>query len=126
MSEIHKRSKLDVNQMAQSVFDEESMANRVKLVDTNIAIAVNAEEGDSVVSMKKNRMLTVKNNDILDVSLVSKICVYSHGVGIVVLDENDDVLAVIPLQEQTPINIMATRVKVLIPEQLEYVKIVVQ
>ena len=126
MSEIHKRSKLDVIQMAQSVFDEAVMANRVKLVDTNIAIAVNAEEGDSVIAVKKNKMLTVKNNDILDVSLVSKICVYSHGVGIVVLDENDDVLAVIPLQEQSPINIMATRVKVLLPEQLEYVKIVVQ
>lgn len=44
------RSKYDPNHITQIVFDEESRANRVKLVDTQISIEVRAEDGDSITS----------------------------------------------------------------------------
>lgn len=70
-----KRTKLDPNHIAQSVFDEESQANRVQVVNTEIAIELRAEDGDSVLTQSQMQVIQCKAGDVVDTSKATKICV---------------------------------------------------
>jgi hypothetical protein len=47
---MSERSKRDPNHISQLVYDEEANANRVKLADTEIAMELSADDGDSIES----------------------------------------------------------------------------
>jgi hypothetical protein len=71
MSEM---SKLDKHQMDKITFDEQTRSRRMFLAGGELSIELNAEDGDSVLVKQDTQMIPVSNNQILDLSRYSKIC----------------------------------------------------
>lgn len=111
MAEKLEPSRLSLHQIAQSAFDEDRMASRVHLIDADIAMELNAEDGDSVISVSKTGLIEVNPDDVLDFSLVSKICVFQSGIVLKLLDDDNQVLWQYSLASGFPLEIMAKNVK---------------
>lgn len=108
----HESSKLSPQQISQATFNEVKMAQRMELVDADLAIELNANDGDSVIVVEKNSMVLLGNNNIIDLSLVTKVCAYADNVILKVLDENQDILHEFLLVKGVPTEIMANNVQV--------------
>lgn len=109
----HEGSKLSPHQISQALFDEDKVATRVHLVDADLAIELDAEDGDSVITVKRTQLVEVNPNDIMDFSLLSELCVYVSDASIQILDYDDNVMAQCALPHGTPVQCMAVKVKFL-------------
>lgn len=67
-------SKLDPVKIAQLVFDEATNSYKTNIVDTEIAIELSADDGDSVIPQKLTQAVVVTANEVIDTSKVSRIC----------------------------------------------------
>lgn len=112
------RSKLDVNQIIQHEYDEELSAKRVSIVNADLAIELDANDGDSVVSKKQTQAIQVQNNDILDLSMAEKVCLFgSNGAQLNLIIDNQEIVGyTLPKGVVTPI--CAVQVKVILTEPL--------
>lgn len=72
-------TKLDPNQVIRREHDEASVSKRVKIVDTELAIAVAAEDGDSVQSVPRVLSQGLTANQELDISLYKELIVEAPG-----------------------------------------------
>lgn len=61
-----KYTRLDPPQIAKRSFDEEKDANRVTIVETEMAIAVSAAEGDSVQTAPMAQQASLETDEALD------------------------------------------------------------
>lgn len=65
-------SKLDPTQIIRAQHDDESAAQRTKLVDTEMEINVSAEDGDSVYAHKKMTIFKAEAGDVIDTSMATR------------------------------------------------------
>lgn len=67
-------TKLDRNQIEKMSFDEETNSKRVYLAGGELSVELDAEDGDSIIVKHDTQLLPISNNDIIDLSRYSKIC----------------------------------------------------
>lgn len=72
------RKNLDPIHMLQHSYDEDVEAFKMKLADTEIAMELSADDGDSIISFKPMLVLDVISNVLQDSSKYSKLCVYDE------------------------------------------------
>jgi len=77
----YPKSRLDPNQIAQHLFDEESQANRVTITDTEMAMELSADDGDTVAVEARHWGIKVAPGEVWPCHQVSRIMVYAKGGG---------------------------------------------
>lgn len=102
-------SKADPIQIARMVFDEESQANRVKMVDHEMAIELDAADGDSVIAVNESLVL---QEGIHSVAGMKTMCKYgSASLSVSPHDEGDEFYTITSV-ELIPKDICARRLKI--------------
>ena len=102
-------SKADPIQIARRVFDEESDSNRVKLVETEMAIELSAEDGDSVLAVHTSLVL---QEGIHSVAGMKTLCLYgSATLSVSPHDEGEEFYSISPAETE-PKTICARRLKI--------------
>lgn len=121
---MKQRSKFDPNQIAQMTFDEPSSSSRVKIVDSEMSMELNHEDGDSVNSHPVKLMASAmgcegeQGQDVipfLDCSSLREVRVDIDGTGSIILFasplDSGDFFYEVGGQDQTH-KICARRIKV--------------
>lgn len=67
-------TKLDRNQIEKMSFDELTRSRRVYLAGGELSMELNAEDGDSVLVKQDTQVIEISNNEVIDLSRFSKIC----------------------------------------------------
>ncbi len=67
-------SKLDKHQMDKMTFDEDTRSRRMFIAGGEISMELSADDGDSVLVKKDTQIIEISNNEIVDLSRFSKIC----------------------------------------------------
>ena len=95
-------------------FDESLEASRVHLVDADIAIELSADDGDSVLIKSKSSFISLTVGAIVDLSMISKLCLYgaeTAELGILGFDDTTEIDTLV-LHKQDVSEICAVKVKV--------------
>lgn len=102
-------TKLDPVQIQRMAFDEEVNANRAKLVDTEIAVELSAEDGDSVYAIPVSLTLSEGIHSVVG---MKTLCKYgATNISVSPSDEGDN-FYVLAITELEPKSICARRVKI--------------
>lgn len=67
-------SKLDKHQMDKLTFDEQTRSRRMFLAGGELSIELSADDGDSVLVKHDTQVIEISNNEIVDLSRFSKVC----------------------------------------------------
>lgn len=70
------KTRFDPNQIIQFEHDEETHAKRVKIVGTQIQVALSADDGDSVLTVPKSVIMSPKVNEEFDLVNVGTLQIY--------------------------------------------------
>lgn len=106
------RSKVDPVHMMQFAFDDASESFKTKLTDTEIAMELSAEDGDSVISKREFLVVSLdENSQPLNVSMYSQICAYDD-VQLTILLEDASVLGQFTLIPCNVTSLLAPYIKV--------------
>jgi hypothetical protein len=107
------RSKVDPVHMMQFAFDDASESFKTKLTDTEIAMELSAEDGDSVISKREFLVVSLDENSApLNVSMYSQVCCYGDATTMIIQLEDNSILAEIVLVPNTVTQILAPYIKV--------------
>ena len=107
------RSKnLDPVHMIQHSYDEDSESFKMKLTDTEIAMELSADDGDSVFIFKQMLVLDVKAGELIDSSKYSKICIYEDEITLSLLKSDDILLHKQLMIKGVIIDILAPKISV--------------
>jgi hypothetical protein len=107
-----EKTRLDMVHIAQLSFDEELGASRVHLVDADLAIELSADDGDSVITKKQTKSIPVKDGDVLDLSMASKVCLIgAEGAKLSAVLDNEEIL-VYNIVKGSIVDICLTKVKI--------------
>lgn len=112
------RSKLDVNQISQYEHDEVNSSKKVTIVNAELDMELNAADGDSIISKKQTQVIQVQNNDVLDLSMAEKVCLFgSNGGQLNLIIDNQEIVGY-TLSKGVVTPICAVQVKVILTEPL--------
>lgn len=75
------RTKLDPNQIAQYEHDEVACAKKVTMVNTEMAMELSADDGDSVQIQSRTYSMTLTPGEEYNISNVSKMRLYCKTTG---------------------------------------------
>lgn len=109
------RTKRDPNHIVQYEHDELSGAKKVKMVDTEMSIELDADDGDSVQTQARRFEYSPKSEEEVDVSQWSEYQVYSKGATfeVYVSPGDDNWYLDVMIADRMPIaRIMAKKMKV--------------
>ncbi len=67
-------SKLDKHQMDKLSFDPETNSRRMYIAGGELSLELDADDGDSVLVKQDTQILEVNNNEVIDLSRYSKVC----------------------------------------------------
>lgn len=70
-------SKLDAVQIIRETFDAATSSSKVNIVNAEIAVELNADDGDTIVNLRNTTTFTLTSGQVLNTSRVSRIAVYS-------------------------------------------------
>lgn len=107
-------SNLDVTQIQKLKYDSEKKADRVVLVNEDLEMELSAEDGDSVVSKCLTQAIFVQENQEVDLSMASKVCLVgdSETATLVATVEGIEVLSLtLKKGEITPVCITTAKIK---------------
>lgn len=76
---MSKLTKLDPQYIARCEHDEASESKRVKIVDTELSIELDADDGDSVQTQGRLIDYNLTSGEVADISICREIKVYSSG-----------------------------------------------
>ncbi len=116
------RSRLDPVQMQQMAFDEDLGASRVHLVDADIAIELAAEDGDSVITKVQSEVIPVSDEQVLDLSMYTKVCLIGANQAHLKLVVDNKEILVYTIDKGVIKDIILTNVKIKLidPEEQAY------
>jgi hypothetical protein len=107
------RSKnLDPVHMLQHSYDEDVEAFKVKLADTEMAMELSADDGDSVLTFKPMLVIDAKMDELLDSAKYSKICIYEDEVILSLLKEDGMLLHKLTMIKGQVIDILSPKFSV--------------
>lgn len=102
-------SKADPIQIARMVFDEEAEANRVTMVNTELAIELDAADGDSVIAISQMTVHDLKAGDILETSTARRMtCFPIKTIKAVIMEQEIDLGQI----GHSPVDICVPAIKV--------------
>lgn len=104
-----KYSKLDPLQMQRIAFDEDTGANRVTMVNTELAIEISAADGDSAIAVPMSETLAAGVHSIIG---MKSLCRYGEVVISVSPLDTGDLFYTITTTELEPKSICARRIKI--------------
>ena len=70
------KSKKDPAQIEQCEHNDDLNAKRVEIVHADIAIELDANDGDSVIAKKQTMAILLTDGIVLDLSMVEKVCLF--------------------------------------------------
>jgi len=73
------KSKLDPNQISQYEHDEETCSKKVKMVNTELAMELNADDGDSVQTQARVFEYSPASGEAIDITACKEIKIYGTG-----------------------------------------------
>jgi hypothetical protein len=107
-----KRSKLDPTQIMQYEFDERSRAKKVKIIDTEMGIELDADDGDSVLARAESFEVRPSMDEEFDVSKWRKFVVYTKDDSFVLEVGVDDMWEILPVSPGKPCEVIAKKMRV--------------
>lgn len=108
MAEPRKNKGMDAVHIWQSIYDEDTETIKVELLPLELAINLDAEDGDSVLSMPQSSILTEGEADC---KRVKTICLYGSGTVSVSPSDSGEDFQVLSVTELVPKAICARRIK---------------
>jgi hypothetical protein len=112
----HKYTRLDPTHIMKRVFDESSDSNRVQIVGTEIAIAVSAADGDSVLSAPMAARHDLEALEELDCLHYQKAVLEApEGVTIEATIDGETWFELATIQPRAPFEIMVAKIRPLSP-----------
>ena len=112
----HKYTRLDPTHIMKRVFDESNDSNRVQIVGTEIAIAVSAADGDSVLSAPMALRADLQANEALDCLHYQKgVLEAPQAVTIEASIDGETWFELATIQPRAPFEIMAAKIRVSAP-----------
>lgn len=73
---MNKRTRRDINQIAEFEHDEDTNSKKVKIVSTELAIELRADSGDSVQCQSRCESITLSAGEEFDISKYSRAKMY--------------------------------------------------
>lgn len=102
-------SKLDANQMLRRVYDELIDANRVTVVNTELAIELSAADGDSVTAIPVSSSLSAGTYDVAG---MKTLCLYGIATLTISPTDTGENFVALSVAELTPTTICARRLRI--------------
>jgi hypothetical protein len=103
-------SKADPIQIARATFDEAAEAQRVIMVQAEMAIEISADDGDSVITQSAMEVHVLEAGATVDTSKMKRMSCYPAAIVKVVIGEVEHNLATVG---STPVEVCAPMVKVM-------------
>lgn len=107
------KSKMDPVHMLQESYDEGTQAFNMQLKNLEIAIELNAEDGDSVLTQPRMLELKVEAGDVIECSKFTKICALGGSPIIKAIMSDNIEIDLFSLPEKTIVPICLPKIKIM-------------